>query len=108
MVRRRLNRRKKRPVVVTLVLDTDAPLEQWRKAGNWTRLLDSRSDPDDDTTVYKVRAKAAETPPMLPRFTPLRRAQVTHSCEICGELINKGQDYYDAGGYRKAHEECVK
>lgn len=46
------------------------------------------------------------------KLMQLRRYQVRtcttiHRCQVCGNLINWGEEYYDGGYSRRAHKPCV-
>ncbi len=38
---------------------------------------------------------------------PLRVCKSLHTCEVCEESITLGEEYYDGGYGKRAHEECI-
>ncbi len=39
---------------------------------------------------------------------PVRRAQLSHECLVCGDEIHFGELYHDGGYGRRAHQVCVE
>lgn len=39
---------------------------------------------------------------------PMRTCRTLHECGICGDSIRCGENYFDGGYGRRAHERCVE